>query len=71
MCTKIMVKKEGREFYCDSVGELATVLDIQPILVSPDGPEFCLCNCRLEELGARRATKEEGWPFPEYVIEKK
>lgn len=69
MCTEIMVIRNGVEFDCETVGQLASALGLQPADVSEDDPEFCLCNAYIEKLGARRATTAEGWPFPEWVIE--
>jgi len=70
MCCEVMVKRDGQEITCETVGELAKALGKQPIFISPfPDPQSCLCSARLEELGARRATEEEGWPWPEYIIE--
>jgi hypothetical protein len=69
MCIEILVKKDGREYYCDNVGELADALSVFPSVVSPDSRECCLCNAYLNALNARHATAEEGFPWPEYIIE--
>ncbi len=69
MCTEILVKRDGKEIYCDTVGSLADALAIKCEEVSSDPAENCLCNANIERLCARRASKAEGWPFPEYVIE--
>jgi hypothetical protein len=54
------------------VGELAKVLGVQPILVSPDPPGNCLCNLRAEDLGAVYTVKpEDGFPWVGWVIRKK
>lgn len=68
MCTEVAVIKGRKIIYCQSVGELASALSMPPARISDDGPEYCLCNAHLEDLGARQATESEGWPFPEYII---
>lgn len=68
MCIEILVKVRNQLFPCTTVQELADALRKEPDEVSPDPPQNCLCNAYLDKLGARRATDEEGWPFPEYVI---
>ena len=72
MCLHIVVKRDKEEIYCETVGELAAALNVNPSQISlldDDDEESCLCNARLEELNARLATEEEGWPFPEYIID--
>lgn len=69
MCTEILVKKDGREIYCENVGQLADALSMPAEAVSEDPRNGCLCNAFLDELGARHATEDEGFPFPELVIE--
>lgn len=59
MCTAVMVKWGEKYTYCETVGKLAETLGVSPESVSKDGPEFCLCNARFEELGARKATEAE------------
>lgn len=74
MCTEAEVVKGSERIYCETVGALANALGI-PIgeikSIGPSAPEAddCLCGIRWNELGARRATDEEGWPFPGYIIE--
>ena len=69
MCTMYGVKR-GREIIeCDSVGDLAAALGLPASEISDDPEDCCLCNAKREALNARRATKKEGWPFPEYIIE--
>lgn len=75
MCSEVEVIKGDERIYCETVGELAAALGIpiDEVLTSDyagTGPDFCLCGARWEELGARRATEAEGWPFPEYIIER-
>jgi len=70
MCTEANVIWNGEVTECDTVGKLAAALGVTATVVSDDPPENCLCNARWQELGARRATDAEGWPFPEYIIER-
>lgn len=70
MCTEVRVLTPEGPFDCDNIAELAAVLGVAPSVVSDDPPDHCLCNAHLDALGARRATEAEGWPFPEYVIER-
>lgn len=70
MCTEVNVMRNGETIECETVRQLAAALELQPKDVSPDPADCCLCNARWDELGARRATDEEGWPFPEYIIER-
>jgi hypothetical protein len=70
MCCKVLVKKDGKEVICETVGELAKVLGKRLIEISPiEDKKTCLCSARFDELGARRATEEECWPWPEYAID--
>lgn len=69
MCIEILVKRDGEEITCATVGELAEALRLQSIQVSPDPEKNCLCNARLDELGARPTTEEEGFPWPAYIID--
>lgn len=71
MCIEVMVIRDGEEFDCTNVGQLADALQLVPMQVSSDPREFCLCGAYLDKLGAREATEAEGWPFPQYVIEVK
>lgn len=73
MCVNVLVKQRCREDQiCETVGELARTLGMQPILVSPDPPENCLCNLRAEDLGAVHTIKpEDGFPWVGWVIRKK
>jgi len=68
MCAEVNVVRNGETVECDTVGQLATALGVPPQTVSNDPVDCCLCNAHWEALGARRATDEEGWPFPEYII---
>ena len=70
MCTEANVLRDGVMIECETVGQLAAALDVAPEIVSNDPPYCCLCNAHWNALGARRATDAEGWPFPEYVIER-
>jgi hypothetical protein len=70
MCVEVLVKRGEEEITCETVGELASALHLRPIEVSLDTEEDdCLCNMRYEDLKARRATEEEGFPWPEYIID--
>lgn len=69
MCTAVLVKKDGREIYCETVGELADAMSLPAEAVSDDPRDGCLCNVFLDALCARHATEDEGFPWPEYVIE--
>lgn len=68
MCYEVDVAQNGKKTRCETVGQLATALNILPTDVSNDPSDHCLCNARLGELGARITTIEEGWPFPDYII---
>lgn len=69
MCTMVGVLRDGKlDELCDTAQELADALGISPAEVSDDPPDHCLCNAKLDALGARKATMLEGWPYPEYVI---
>jgi hypothetical protein len=71
VCTMVGVKRAGVVVeMCDTVQELADALGVAPATVSPDAPDVCLCNARLDALGARKATDADGWPYPEYIIER-
>lgn len=70
MCTEANVICNGEVIECENVRELATALGVPPQVVSNDPPDCCLCNAKWDDLGARRATDAEGWPFPEYIIER-
>ena len=70
MCTEANVICNGEVTECETVGQLAAALGVATTVVSDDPPENCLCNAKWDELGARRATDAEGWPFPEYIIER-
>jgi hypothetical protein len=79
MCSSIEVRTP-LAYYCDTVGELRASL---PIIVErgtdSDGESLrdddCLCNvdpeatAKANGMTGRRATEEEGWPWPTYVIE--
>jgi hypothetical protein len=69
----VLVKQRGREDQvCETVSELATVLGLQPMLVSPDPAGNCLCNLRADDLGAVETTnREDGFPWVGWVIRKK
>lgn len=77
MCTVVLVTGRGKYDYCETVGELAEALRIDPVaiytIINSDANEIlqdmCLCPIDLEALGARPATDQEGNPFPEYIIE--
>ncbi len=70
MCKTVKVIRGSREFTCEIVYELAAELNLPTDEVSHDGADACLCNVDWEKLGARRATDAEGWPFPDYIIER-
>lgn len=70
MCTEANVIVDGQIIECETVGQLAHALDLLPDAVSRDPAHCCLCNANWDALGARRATAAEGWPFPEYIIER-
>ncbi|MES2404890.1 MAG: hypothetical protein V4567_11225 [Pseudomonadota bacterium] len=70
MCTEAEVWKDGNKIYCETVGELAAALGVAITDVSDDPAENCLCNARWDALGARRAKDKEGFPYPEYIIER-
>lgn len=70
MCVEVAVNKKGSLIFCGTVGELADALEVPRETVSDDPPpECCLCNAKLDYFGARRATDEEGWPSPEYIVD--
>lgn len=71
MCAVVLVKRFGRENFCETVGELAEALSIPQAAVSTGPSNCCLCNANLEQLGAREAAWDEGFPFTTYVIEAK
>ena len=74
MCTEARILKDGGAIACETMGQLADALGLELDAVPKFG-EFtaqaddCLCNVRWDKLSARPATHEEGWPFPEYIIE--
>lgn len=70
MCPEANVIDNGEVLECETVGQLAAALGVEPQTVSADPSECCLCNARWGALGARRSTDAEGWPFPEYIIER-
>lgn len=73
MCTEVNVIRNGVVVACETVGQLAAALGVPlPAIASYADPEEsdCLCSARWNELGARRATEDEGFPFPEYIIER-
>lgn len=70
MCTQILVKHGKLDFNCETVGDLALALGVPSSSVSADPEDFCLCNAYLDNLGARKATMDEGYPFPAYIIER-
>ncbi len=69
MCVEVTVKKGGVETFCQTNGELAAALGLSVEQVGPDPYDHCLCRAYLDQLGARKATDEEGWPMPAKVIE--
>lgn len=70
MCKMIGVKdRDGDVVECETVQELADALRMRPDEVSDDPADCCLCNAFLNKLGAREATADEGWPWPEFIIE--
>lgn len=70
MCTEILVRKGGKNFYCENVGQLADALSVSHETAFPGFErEYCLCNIDVGALNARRATDDEGCPWPEYVID--
>lgn len=69
MCVEVMVINGAQKTICETVGELAKALGVQQMKVSDDPFDFCLCNAHLDELGARQATSDEGFPYPQYVID--
>ena len=70
MCIEIAVKHGDKTTCCETVGELAAALEVPHESVSADPTDCCLCNVYLENLGARQATDAEGFPFPQYIIER-
>ena len=75
MCSEVEVVKGDEHIYCETVGELAAALGIPMTAIKSSEyaqveADHCLCGARWGELGARRATDKEGWPFPDYVIER-
>lgn len=72
MCVEVIVKNGESEIQCTTVGELARALKMQPLLVSPDPEENCLCNARFTELGAVETTPDHPeYPWVGYVIDVK
>lgn len=70
MCTEVVVRLSEFEAEAETVGDLALLLGVPVSDVDPKAtPEDCLCNADLEKLGARRATMQEGYPHPAYIIE--
>lgn len=69
MCIEVLVKIDGHNIYCKTVGELADALSMPAESVSDDPRDGCLCNTLWGPIGARLATEDEGFPWPEYVIE--
>lgn len=70
MCKMIGVKhSDGDVVDCETVQELADALRMRPDEVSDDPADYCLCNAFIEKLGARKSTDDEGWPWPELIIE--
>lgn len=69
MCAEVNVIRSGQVIECTTVADLADALGVPTHVVSDDPGHCCLCNAKLTSLGARQATPEEGWPFPEWVIE--
>ena len=70
MCTEVLVKIGKTEIYTETVGELARALGVSSNAVSNDPDDCCLCNAHFDQLGARWATEDEGYPFPEFVIDR-
>ena len=71
MCTEVNVVIGDQVIACETVGELSAALGLPLAAITRyDNPEAgdCLCSARWDELGARKATEDEGFPFPEYVI---
>lgn len=71
MCSEVHVVTGDQVIECETVGELAAALGVPLSAITRyDNPEAgdCLCSARWDELGARRATEDEGFPFPQYVI---
>ena len=74
MCTEARVLKGDAAIECATLGELAAALGMAISDVPKFGdfrpePDDCLCAVHWGSLpGSRRATDEEGWPFPEYII---
>jgi hypothetical protein len=69
MCVEVVVIRGAARTYCETVGELAAALGVRQKKVSADPFDCCLCNAYLDNLGARRATDDEGYPNPAYAIE--
>lgn len=66
MCTEAVVLKGSQRIHCETVGELAKALNVNTAMVSDDGFDFCLCNAKWDQLGARRTFTD---PFIGYEIE--
>lgn len=71
MCDMYGVLKDGQMHLCETGGELRAFLEP----VGGDDDECCLCNLDGEATAVkaggtcRRATDEEGWPWPTWIIE--
>lgn len=74
MCTDARVIERGKATDCETLGELAAALNVHfSTLVDYPDPEKddCLCNVEWDRVvGCRKATDVEGFPFPEYIIER-
>ncbi len=70
MCQTVEVRRGSRVTTCEIVYELAAELNLPTDEVSHDGADACLCNVDWKKLGARRATMDEGFPYPDYIIER-
>jgi hypothetical protein len=68
MCTTVSVGFLWCE--CETIGALSDALGIEPATISTLGREYCLCGVDIAALGGRRTTDAEGYPFPEWIIER-
>lgn len=74
MCTEVIIQKGGESIECSTVGQLSDAIGVPPDDLFPEAGglnprDCCLCGVDLEDFGFRKATDEEGFPFPEYILE--
>lgn len=77
MCTQVEVRGADGPVVCETLGELALALGrrVEDLPVYgeigdyADAAYCCLCAVVWARMpGARKATEDEGYPFPEYII---